>query len=653
MKSIEKILTNYLNGKGPIITKEELSFYAESDANDTINTFFKVINEEVEKINGVGTADRIINLMDCISKILHTAQNVNRKIVSRKLNKLYEKAERIKSENKKQFVNSKIAIRELDRIQKNVELLQEIAAKKDSEQYNLISLLIDTFKSITYIEYTFKNMPSLVNVTDREEVSLFRNIVKKYIDSIINIEQDEESYYKSLYYNNLISLILNQRAFNLSEKEKRAVLDLLNMSVDKLSIDKKKAKKNREKIEQLIKIINAVKGLEDDKPKRVDLIADKYHISVFFDEDLIEKAKLARTPKEGEMTDREVIDDYIITIDGENAQEIDDALSCKILPNGNYLLGVHIASILGYFPYESDIVQEAISRNKSIYLSKMYQKKDDDFCKTIPIFPYEFSAKIASLIPGERKLTRTYYFEIDKNGNVVNERFVKSIIKSSKKTTYNEINNIIENGCEDKKLEELVRNLQAVATILDKKYVPTELYEQVKECTDDYSDLRVKRVGAEKIVYQAMLLTGNRVAEFFASSERNYPCLYRVHKVNEENAKKLSAMINSIIKTYGEEQFSKLHQLIEGLYPRGWYDTSGAHSGLGLEHYCHCTSGLRRAADIIVEHAMEICYDRTPTDEEIEALREEIEKKVSEINSKDSPIEWFVKDFNRAYQKRR
>ena len=648
MRSIEKTLTSYLSGKGPIINDDELSFYAENNANETINTFFRIISEEVDNIKGVGTADRILNLLDCISKILSTSQTVNRKIVSRKLGKLYEKAERAKVENKKIFVNSKIAKRELDRIQRKVDALLSQTEEKETKQYDFVSYLIEIVRNITYLEYIFRKTPCLVNVTDKDENSLFRNLIRKYIDYVIDDNQEE-----TLYYNNLISLVISQKNFRLNEKEKRSILELLNKSIDKLSIDKRRAKKNSYRIELLCAIINSIKGLEDESPKRVDLIAGKYNISVFFDSSITEQAHLAKVPKEGEMTDREVIDDYIITIDNEDAVEIDDALSCRLLPNGNYLLGVHIASILGYYPYESEIVQEAISRNRSIYLPKVYQKKEGDFCRTIPIFPYDFSAKTASLTPGERKLARTYYFEIDKEGNIVSQRFVKSIIKSNKQTTYNEVNKILEDGCEDKQLEELVRNLQAVAAILDKKYAPTELYEQVKEYTDDYSDLRVKRVGAEKIVYQSMLLTGNKVAEFFANSERNYPCLYRVHVINEENERKLSAMINSIISTYGGDQFKNLIHLIDGLYPKGWYDIIGSHSGLGLEHYCHCTSGLRRAADIIVEHALEVCYDKEPTDEEIEQLRLEIEKRAAEINSRENPIEWFVKDYARVYKKRR
>ena len=87
-------------------------------------------------------------------------------------------------------------------------------------------------------------------------------------------------------------------------------------------------------------------------------------------------------------TNRYIVDDYAVTIDKEGAIEIDDALSCRKLPNGNYLLGVHIASPLGYFPYESKFMKEALSRNKSIYLPSKYQTTEDDFQKTLDIVNY-------------------------------------------------------------------------------------------------------------------------------------------------------------------------------------------------------------------------------------------------------------------------
>ena len=645
MKNIEKSLTNFVKGKGPKVSNDTLCLYAEKDANEMINILFSIINQELDAVTGVESLDRVRELLKCINIVLVNSQEVNRKIVSRKLHKLDEKIDRLKRENKNKFINIENAYSELEKTRQQMDSIAVATEEKETKQYDFISYLMDAIKNITYLEYTFHKMPGLVNVKDKEEISLFRNVVNRYIQSVK--EEKEED---TLYYNNLLSLILSQKSFQLSESEKRKCLEMIHTTIDKLSCTKRELKKNKNKIDKLKAIEMMVKG-EEEKGQKIDLIAIKYNISVYFDEDLLEKARLVKTPKVGEKTDREVVQEYILTIDKENAVEIDDALSCRKLPNGNYLLGIHIASVLGYFPYESEIIEEALHRNRSIYLPKKYQTKDNEFNRTIPIFPYAFSAATASLIEGSPKLARSYFFELDSEGNIVSESFKKTIIANNKKCTYEEIDNVLKHGSNNKELQTTIENLQEVTELLDKKYKGMELYEQVKENMEDYSDLRVKRIGAEKIVYQTMLLTGNRVANFFA--KEGYPCLYRVHEVNESDSKKLQAMIANLTKTYGGDQYKKLYQLIQGIYPKGWYDIEGSHSGLGLDHYCHCTSGLRRAADIVVEHALEVCHDKNPTDQEVQQLADEIKKRSTEINAKQDPIEWFVKDFKRAYQKRK
>ena len=644
MNNIEKTLVNFVKGKGPIISDEALCIHASKNANETIDIIFNVINKELDAVTGLESLEKVRELFGCIKTVLNTCDTVDRKKVARRINKLDEKIDRIELENKNKFSDVKKAVRELESVREELEGIDEQNVVKDTKQYDLINYLIDEEKDISYLEYTFSKMPGLVNAKDKKDISLFRNVVIKYIKSI----KDEDTE-KALYFSNLISLLLAQRSLTLTEKEKRKTLDLIYASIDKLSAKKSYAKKNKDKIVWLNNLIDVIKG-DDSKDTRIELLSNKYGVPVYFDEDILEKARLVKiTDKDKE--NRMLVDDYIITIDGDNAVEIDDALSCRRLPNGNYLLGVHIASVLGYFPYHDEIVNEALSRSKSIYLSNKYRNTENDYNRTIPLFPYEFSAKTGSLITGAPKLARSYFFEIDSTGDIVNETFQKTIICNNKQTTYKDIDKVLKHGSSDKELQETVFNLQSVVELLDNRYKGDQFYESIKASTDDPSDLRVNKIGSEKIVYQTMLLTGNRVAEFFANN--GYPCLYRVHSVNQSDSKKLQALIGNLTKTYGGEQYNKLYQLIDGIYPKGWYDTKGSHDGLGLEHYCHCTSALRRAADIVVEHALEVCHDNNPKDKELVKLEEEIADRKVEINNRQNPIEWFTKDYKRAYQRRR
>ena len=640
--NIEKALRNYLNRKGPKIKYDDFCVYCENNADAAINVLFKLANEEIDTMTDSKTLDRVVEVLKYVELIIGNCDDANRKIVNRKIVKLTEKLTRIQIEKYKKFSNMNKIRSEFNKVKRQLEVLLNLCEQKDTKQYNFMQYLIEESKNIEYLEYTIKKMPALVNVKDKDEVPLFRNLVKSYLESVIDYNEENV-----LYYGNLITLIMSQKSFTLSDIEKRKCLEEIYKCINKMSFNKKKQKKNASKLELLKKLTDIIKG-NSEKYLDIEEIASKYNIEINFSDTLLEKVHLNKTASEGYMSGREEIDDYIISMDGDTAVEIDDALSCRKLPNGNYLLGVHIASVLGYFPYESDIIQNAITRNQSIYLPHRYQSKSDEFNRTIPIFPYEFCADKASLKEGEKRLARSYLFEIDKDGNIVNETFKKTIITNNKQLTYEDANKIITHGTKDEQLQNTINNLLEVTKILDKKYVSTELYDKIKENVSDTSELRVKRIGSENIVYQSMLLTGNRVAEYF--NRNGFPLLYRVHYVNEENNRKLEAMIDNLNRTYKGNQFKNLYQLIEGIYPKGWYAEEGRHTGLDLDHYCHCTSVLRRAADIIVEHALEICYDKEPTKEELEQLKEEIATKVVEINAKQTPIEYFLKEYQKKHR---
>ena len=643
--NIEKALRNYIKGIGPKMKYEHfLAITKSHDGNKAADVLFSLINEQIDTMTDTKLLDRTVEVMKYIGLLLVNSETIDRKLVSRKLYKLGEKLSRIEREGKKKY-NMKHLQSEFKKVRRQINELDTMLEDKEPKRYELMKFLINETRNIDYIDCTVKNMPNIVNVQDKDKVSLFRNLINKYLE---NVEEYNEENIQ--YYNNMISYIMNQKNFSLSEKERKQCLLDINKYLNKLTYKKKAAKANAKKVVWVDRLVDLIKELNEQK-KDITEIANKYNVQVYFDDEILEQAKLCKEPKEGQMKNREILDDFIITIDGADAIEIDDALSCKKLPNGNYLLGVHIASVLGYFEYTSNIVQEALTRTRAIYLPAKYQTKDNDFQRAIPIFPYSFSAEAGSLIENSPKLARTFYFEIDPQGNLVNERFIKSVIRNNKKMTYEDVNEIIQNGTQDEQLQETITNLNIVANLLDTKTHVSELYKNIKENTEDYSELRVKKMGSENIVYQAMLLTGTRVATFF--NDHNYPCLYRVHKIDQENSGKLQAIIDNITENYGGKEFKNLYKLLEGIYPKGFYATEGKHDGLGKEHYCHCTSGLRRAADIVVEHALEVCYDKTPTEEELALLEQEVEKRAQEITKKQAPIEWFVDDYRRVYKKRR
>lgn len=645
MKSIKKSLENFLKGTTPILNEEEIVEHAKKSskkADDIIDTLFDAINNDLDNYNGVKSLERVRELLKCVSTVMLNVNYVNRDIIARKTHGLNYKLSNLIESNKKKInvVDIDNAGIEIEKTRIAVETISDQTINTETKQYDLISKIVDSIKDIAYIEKAFNQVPSLVNAKDRLGSCLFQNMVIKYVDSIMHNNKED-----ILYYNNLLTLIISRSNFTLSEKDKRKCLEVINTEINKMSYNKKTKKNNSEYVDFLSNLTDTVKG--EEKEIKIDELSRKYNISINFSPSIISQVDSIKT-KTGTMTDRMVVDDYTITIDDEDAIEIDDALTCRKLANGNYLLGVHIASVLGYFSWNSEIVQEAIDRGRSIYLPKKYQNREDDYNRVIPIFPYDFSAVIGSLLPGKNKLARSYFFEIDREGNIVHEEFKKTIVKSDLKTTYKQINDVLTEGTDNEELQRIVNCLFEVTNILDRNYKVSDLYEKFKDSRDDFSELPVKNVGSQKIINKAMMLTGDRVANF--CSKHNYPCLYRIHSVEVDS--NIQAMLSDLNRTYGD-QYEQLCNSLFGIYPRGEYGIEGSHYGMGLDHYCHCTSELRRAPDIVMEHVLEVCYDKEPTDEEIIKLQSEIGVIASRIKVKQDAIDWFIRDYKAAYQKRR
>ena len=644
MRNIEKALTDYVNHKKNKCSYSMVEEKAKKNSNAVIDILFCVINKKIDEVRGTETLERVIILLKYIDTIVMTQDSVNRSIVSRKLLKLNEKITRIQGENEKKFINIKVANRELERIRTEAEKIADHTSHQETNQYDLLACMINEMRDFNYIECVFSKEPKLINARDMEKRSLFQNTILRYIQGVYDGNLEDQSYYKDLIF-----FMLSQKNLYLSDTEIRTIQDSIYKHINKLSYSKKQKKKNAEAISTLYDIIEEMKNIGEKKASNIITLANRSNISIFFHESLLEESHLVRTPKTGKSTGRKFLNKYMITIDGSDAQEIDDALACWKRKNGNYILVMSASSVLGYFPYESQIVQEALGRGKTIYLPKRVQMIEN-WDKAIPMFPPEFSTIKGSLLEGRKRLARSYWFEIDPSGDIVETRFLKTIIQVNKRCTYHEINQVLKNGSSDRRLEDLVQNLAEVTNLMEKKFKLEDSPKKTKGIPNDFS-LPEEKVGAEKIVYLSTILTGSTVADFFA--ENGFPCVYRVHHIKEDSLRKLQEVVNSITTTYGNEDVTRLYQLVEGMYPKGWYAMEGNHMGLGLDHYCRCCSELRSAPDIMVEHGLEVCYDQDPTDDEIRMLEEDFQRRIPEINEKEKQIDRFEKSLKRTYARKR
>jgi ribonuclease R len=315
------------------------------------------------------------------------------------------------------------------------------------------------------------------------------------------------------------------------------------------------------------------------------------------------------------------------TIDPKDAKDFDDALSVRRLPNGNWEVGVHIADVTHYVKPESIIEREAVSRATSVYLVD----------RTIPMLPERLSNLICSLRPEEDKLCFSAIFELDGNAEVKDHRIRRTVIRSDRRFTYEEAQQVIETGEGDFKEEilvtnELARKLRAGrfregAINFDRYEVKFEIDENGKPLSVYFKEAK----DANKLIEEFMLLANKTVAEYTGRVPKGKTAktfVYRIHDLPDpdkmENFAEIVRRFGYKVKTEGKKSdvskgINKLldsiqgkpeENLIETLAIRAMqkarYSTENAgHYGLAFDYYTHFTSPIRRYPDMMVHRLLE------------------------------------------------
>lgn len=626
--------------------KEFEKLLLDDDSTSIENSLVAFLSVEIDNIVSQDDFTYLFNALKYIEVLIQKYPDLNRKKLKKKLTKLTEKVDLISQEKKKEFFSKRKVKKRMEDFYEIIYSLENKLDVCQNNYFELFSYFLFEVKNINYIEQIVKFFPNIVNVRDSNRDSIFYIMINNYVKTL-SVPYDISNNEDILYYNNLFSLFNSKKEFNLDSVEKTKCLQSIYDAMNDLNKDCKDYK-------QRLKMLADLKLMLTDNLMKKDIrdIGKYYNIKIDFDEEVLDELKMYQTTYSKLVyPDRKIIgnDSMIITIDGNNAKEIDDALSVKVLPNGNYLLGIHIATVLGYLPYKSKIVQEAITRGTTIYLSEnnIVQTDKDNYKSIIPILPYQFSAIDASLIEAKPRLANSYFFEIDRDGNTVNESFQKTIITNSKQCTYSEINKIFNDGgaSKNRELAVTVNLLGEVSNALERRFHPTRIYETVKKQSNNPADLILGSSTSEKIVSNAMILLGSEVANWFKDEKRDYPLLLRVHEINDDCNQELQEVISNFDFKADQEKFNYLFDSLLGIYPSGRYDTKGRHDGLGLENYAHCSSVLRRSADIVNEHALDVCYFNNPTDKDLYTLEEDIIRNKNIINAQNNAINYFLDDF--------
>lgn len=316
----------------------------------------------------------------------------------------------------------------------------------------------------------------------------------------------------------------------------------------------------------------------------------------------------------------DIRDWQMVTIDGEDAKDLDDAISITRTDNG-YQLGVHIADVSQYVTEGSPLDKEAVKRGTSVYLVD----------RVIPMLPHALSNGICSLNQGVDRLALSCIMEIDKKGKVVGHRIAETVVRIDRRMSYTSVKKILEDHGEAEiaeyealvpmfelmlELSLLLRERRNKRGSIDFDFPESKIYLDEKGIPVDIKPY--ERNSATKLIEDFMLMANETIAEDFFWQE--LPFVYRIHEApDQEKLMKLSTMLANFgyfIKNTGEEihpkEFQKLLGKVEGTpeealisrltlrsMKQAKYSTNNSgHFGLAAKYYCHFTSPIRRYPDL-------------------------------------------------------
>lgn len=366
----------------------------------------------------------------------------------------------------------------------------------------------------------------------------------------------------------------------------------------------------------------------------------------------------------------DIRDVQTVTIDGEDAKDLDDAIS--ISKEGElYHLGVHIADVTHYVRENTPLDKEALKRGTSVYLVD----------RVIPMLPHKLSNGICSLNPGVERLALSCFMDIDAKGTVVGHRIAETVIKSDRRMTYTHVAKIVEEKDPEvsKEYEELVPMFMLMQELAE---VLRERRQKRGSINFDFPESKIivdkqgkpieikpyERNKATKIIEEFMLIANETIAEDFFWQE--VPFVYRTHDTpNEEKIRALAIFINNfgysikigqddihpkeiqklLIKVEDTPEEALISRLTLRSMKQAKYTVSNTgHFGLSAKYYCHFTSPIRRYPDLQIhriikeningklgekrrEHYEKILFEVADHSSRTERRADESEREVSKL----------------------
>ena len=349
-------------------------------------------------------------------------------------------------------------------------------------------------------------------------------------------------------------------------------------------------------------------------------IIRKYHLPTEFPRDVLQQANGISEKIDARQIDgrEDLRNEFIVTIDPDDARDFDDAIHVEKIANGGWHLGVHIADVAAYVEPGGALDREARHRGNSVYLPD----------RVVPMLPERLSNGVCSLNPGVDRLTHSVFIHFDKNGVAKSARFARSVIRSAHRLTYKEAYAILKSPPGDRLSERLHVAWELASLLRRKRFEHGSLdldFPDVKVWLDEAGKpVRLERVEndeSHQLIEEFMLAANEAVARELKN--RAVPTIYRIHedpdpdklaeyrefvlsfnyKVGDLTHRGEVQRLLAAIRGKPEEQALKIG-LLKSLKRARYFPQPLGHYGLAKPNYLHFTSPIRRYADLVVHRAL-------------------------------------------------
>ena len=514
---------------------------------------------------------------DIYHRLQHTRTLIRNLICQKKKNQLGD--------------NYKILIKFLGKIELlSLNLCEYVDENYTENKFELLHYLIFSIKNLSVIRDILPKIPYQINTMNESYQQLLDEVASKYLNSVLTHVQSAQNNYLDdvLYYDNILKLLINYQKKHLGYKDYRR----LDYAFESTMIGFKNQVTNKERFSYFI---NKWRKFFQHQILEKDIyVSDKTSLNELYYQYIIEPNFSYGVFQEAEYI-RQIhcrtkeIDNLTVvyTVDGETAEELDDAFSCT-KKHELYHLGIHIANPMYYINPQSLLFEEATKRASSLYFNDT----------TIPMYPDVLSKDLFSLNQGTIRNVISLYVDIDLiNQQIVKYDVVLEPVYIQKNDRYPRCSQILKTQKEELDYLNTLNNIQDLMPFLTKFYQMDAVYASINRNKKNISSTNIIGTTKSERMIETLMIFFNFMMSKIAL-EKQIPYLYRNHSLNVFYQEELEKYRSLIEKEKNNKAYLHEIAILQGMYPKIYYGIDNlGHYGLGLSSYGHLSSPIRRAPD--------------------------------------------------------